>query len=184
MRTRIFSGVEYMKATEIARMHHYAPDYIGQLCRTGKIEARLAGRTWYATEASFKAYQSGRYGGQTAASVALSEGRETTPKAKREAVAANAGTELPAVPKISVTKTKPAAPKKTATKKSPAKKAVKVAAPAPKRAVTKKAATKKAADRKVAITARITEAPEVPAAPAPAPEAKGIKGLFRKLFGR
>ena len=38
---------EYKKATLVARDFGYTKDYLGQLCRGEKVDARLVGRTWY-----------------------------------------------------------------------------------------------------------------------------------------
>ena len=40
-------GVTFVKASKAAKDAGYTPDYVGQLCRGGKIESRLVGRTWY-----------------------------------------------------------------------------------------------------------------------------------------
>lgn len=167
-----------MKATEIARLHHYAPDYIGQLCRSRKIDAKLAGRTWYATEASFKAYQNGRYGGQTATATPVSAVLETTPTAKREAVTnAHSSDELP-VPKIAVPAKKPTKAKQPTAR-------TKKVAPAPKKVAAKKTSvqSKPKAPKKAPVTK-----PEVVDAPTPVPtpaeQSTGIRGLFKRFFGR
>lgn len=40
-------GVEYLKASTAAKRFKYTADYIGQLCRGRKVDAKLIGRTWY-----------------------------------------------------------------------------------------------------------------------------------------
>lgn len=40
-------GKRYMKVSSAARETGYTADYIGQLCRARKIDAKLVGRTWY-----------------------------------------------------------------------------------------------------------------------------------------
>lgn len=47
MDTIMFDGVTYTKAASAARVLKYTPDYLGQLCRGKKIDARLVGRTWF-----------------------------------------------------------------------------------------------------------------------------------------
>ncbi len=47
METLTLGGKQYVKATKAARDLGYATDYVGQLCRTGKVDAHLVGRTWY-----------------------------------------------------------------------------------------------------------------------------------------
>lgn len=41
------NGKRYSKASTAAREVGYAVDYVGQLCRAGKIDAQLVGRSWY-----------------------------------------------------------------------------------------------------------------------------------------
>lgn len=57
MRTRLFEGRVYIKASELARQYHYTADYLGQLARQEKVKARLAGRSWYIEESSLLAYK-------------------------------------------------------------------------------------------------------------------------------
>jgi hypothetical protein len=40
-------GAEYISASRAAEKTGYASDYIGQLCRRGKIPGKLIDRTWY-----------------------------------------------------------------------------------------------------------------------------------------
>lgn len=55
-----FEGVPYLKASAIAKKLGYTADYVGQLCRSGKVEAKLVGRTWYVSETSIKGHKSSR----------------------------------------------------------------------------------------------------------------------------
>jgi|AntRauTorckE6833_2_1112554.scaffolds.fasta_scaffold04315_5 hypothetical protein len=43
----VLDGTEYVKASAVAKQFHYTSDYIGQLCRAKKVDARLVGRTWF-----------------------------------------------------------------------------------------------------------------------------------------
>lgn len=54
-------GVEYIKASEVAKQYGYTSDYIGQLCRSEKIEARLIGRSWYVDPSSLVQHKKDRY---------------------------------------------------------------------------------------------------------------------------
>lgn len=54
-------GVTYTKLSVLAKKYGYTTDYLGQLCRSDKIEAELVGRAWYANEASLKTHQAERY---------------------------------------------------------------------------------------------------------------------------
>jgi hypothetical protein len=61
MDTVTIDGVEYVKASVLARKHRYTSDYIGQLCRGKKVDAHLVGRTWYVYPPSLEGHQSTRY---------------------------------------------------------------------------------------------------------------------------
>jgi hypothetical protein len=61
MDTVTIDGVEYIKASVLARKHRYTSDYIGQLCRGKKVDAHLVGRTWYVYAPSLEGHKSTRY---------------------------------------------------------------------------------------------------------------------------
>src|SRR3989338_9064180 len=48
----IFEGKKFILSRDAARISGYAPDYIGQLCRSGRLLARHIGRNWYVGEES------------------------------------------------------------------------------------------------------------------------------------
>src|SRR3989344_5795304 len=48
----IFEGKKFISSKRASEITGYAKDYIGQLCRAGRIEARLVGRNWYVEEES------------------------------------------------------------------------------------------------------------------------------------
>lgn len=52
---------KYVSSKQAAKMTGYAKDYIGQLCREGRVPARLVGRSWYVLET---AIQDHRFGDQ------------------------------------------------------------------------------------------------------------------------
>lgn len=54
---------KYVSSKQAAKMTGYAKDYIGQLCREGRVPARLVGRSWYVLES---AIQDHRFGNQEA----------------------------------------------------------------------------------------------------------------------
>ena len=43
-------GKKFISSKRAAEISGYANDYIGQLCRNGKLECRLIGRTWFIDE--------------------------------------------------------------------------------------------------------------------------------------
>lgn len=54
-------GMSFVKASSLAKQFKYTQDYIGQLCRAKKVNARLVGRTWYVDPTSLQAHKDGRY---------------------------------------------------------------------------------------------------------------------------
>ncbi|MBX4215439.1 helix-turn-helix domain-containing protein, partial [Candidatus Parcubacteria bacterium] len=52
----IFDGKKFISARSAAQRTKYAPDYIGQLCRGGKLKGRRIGRAWYVEERSLMAH--------------------------------------------------------------------------------------------------------------------------------
>lgn len=50
METLVLDGKSYVKASKAAKELGYATDYVGQLCRGGKVDAHLIGRTWYVNQ--------------------------------------------------------------------------------------------------------------------------------------
>ncbi|NCT01837.1 hypothetical protein GW766_01115 [Candidatus Parcubacteria bacterium] len=54
-------GVEYVKASVAAKQFRYTADYIGQLCRGKKVDARLVGRTWFVNIQSIKDHKKMRH---------------------------------------------------------------------------------------------------------------------------
>ncbi len=54
-------GTEYVRASVLAKRFKYTSDYLGQLCRAGKVDAKLVGRTWYVNPDSVTGHKSARY---------------------------------------------------------------------------------------------------------------------------
>jgi hypothetical protein len=50
MDTLVLNGKTYVRASKAARNLGYTSDYVGQLCRSGNVDAHLVGRTWYVHE--------------------------------------------------------------------------------------------------------------------------------------
>lgn len=61
MNTLEIKGVLYKKSALIARQFGYTTDYVGQLCRSGKVAAQMVGRSWYVDPASVEEYREHRY---------------------------------------------------------------------------------------------------------------------------
>jgi len=49
----------YISSKRAAEITGYAKDYIGQLCREGRVNARLVGRNWYVLEESLRSHRFG-----------------------------------------------------------------------------------------------------------------------------
>lgn len=47
-----FGGEKYIASKKAAKMVSYTNDYVGQLCREGKVNCRRIGREWYVNERS------------------------------------------------------------------------------------------------------------------------------------
>lgn len=61
METISVNGETFVKASILARELGYTSDYVGQLCRGGKVKAELVGRSWYVEPDSLKLHKKSRY---------------------------------------------------------------------------------------------------------------------------
>ncbi|MCX6786461.1 MAG: hypothetical protein NTU85_01400 [Candidatus Kaiserbacteria bacterium] len=50
---------KYVSSKRAAKITGYAKDYIGQLCREGRVPARLVGRSWYVLETAIQDHRFG-----------------------------------------------------------------------------------------------------------------------------
>ena len=50
---------KYVSSKRAAKMTGYAKDYVGQLCREGRVPARLVGRSWYVLETAIQDHRFG-----------------------------------------------------------------------------------------------------------------------------
>ena len=55
----IIEDKKYVSSKRAAKMTGYAKDYIGQLCREGRVPARLVGRSWYVLETAIQDHRFG-----------------------------------------------------------------------------------------------------------------------------
>ena len=53
----IFEGKKYISSRRAAKLRKYSQDYVGQLIRDKKIEARMVGRSWFVSEESILSYK-------------------------------------------------------------------------------------------------------------------------------
>jgi hypothetical protein len=61
-------GIKYLPASKLAKEYRYTSDYIGQLCRSKKIDAQLVGRSWYVNPESLLNHKKSRYSSKPALS--------------------------------------------------------------------------------------------------------------------
>ncbi len=52
----------FVSSKRAAKITGYAKDYVGQLCREGRVEARLVGRNWYVLDSSIREHRFGKEG--------------------------------------------------------------------------------------------------------------------------
>src|ERR1700749_3980947 len=50
-------GKIYISSKHAAKITGYAKDYVGQLCREGRVEARLVGRNWYILKSAIEKHR-------------------------------------------------------------------------------------------------------------------------------
>lgn len=63
MKKVTLNGIDFVKASEVAKEFNYTTDYIGQLCRSKKVNARLIGRSWFVNIPSIEAHREARHQG-------------------------------------------------------------------------------------------------------------------------
>ena len=73
METISHEGKVFTKATVLAKKYRYTTDYIGQLCRAGKVESQLIGRAWFVTEESLNELKSKRYSSTRTPEIIINE---------------------------------------------------------------------------------------------------------------
>jgi hypothetical protein len=56
----VIDNLVYIPSKKAAAITGYAKDYVGQLCREGRIEAKLVGRSWYVLESSVREHRFGK----------------------------------------------------------------------------------------------------------------------------
>lgn len=55
----IIEEKKYISSKQAAKITGYAKDYVGQLCREGRVPARLVGRNWYVLETAIQDHRFG-----------------------------------------------------------------------------------------------------------------------------
>lgn len=82
METVDFNGVSYTKASVVAKNFRYTADYLGQLCRAKKVDARLVGRTWFVNSDSVVAHRKKKFAKTNGAKKTKDLGIDTTSEIK------------------------------------------------------------------------------------------------------
>ncbi len=79
---------KYVSSKRAAKLTGYAKDYVGQLCREGRVPARLVGRAWYVLESAIQDHRFGDDNGskEEAASIAGESEVWESPKYEADAV--------------------------------------------------------------------------------------------------
>lgn len=65
----VLDGKKYISSKRAAQLGGYTKDYIGQMCRSGKLNAKLLGRNWYILENSLLSHKGGKKGSKSAKSM-------------------------------------------------------------------------------------------------------------------
>lgn len=74
----------YISSKRAAKVTGYAKDYIGQLCREGRVPARLVGRNWYVLETAIHDHRFGQQDHAPAGSVEETEPAAQAPQSAWE----------------------------------------------------------------------------------------------------
>jgi len=53
-----FEGSKLISSKEASKLTGYAKDYIGQLCREGRVQAQRIGRAWFVNLESLRSHKS------------------------------------------------------------------------------------------------------------------------------
>lgn len=97
----IIEEKRYVSSKRAAQMTGYAKDYVGQLCREGRVPARLVGRNWYVLESAIQDHRFGtediRSKPQESLQEAVSKLTDTWQSPRYQAIAAE---KLPAVKRL------------------------------------------------------------------------------------
>lgn len=56
----ILNGKKYISSKRAAQIGGYTKDYVGQMCRLGKLDAKLIGRNWYILEKSLLSHKNNK----------------------------------------------------------------------------------------------------------------------------
>lgn len=59
MEELVIEDKKYVSSKRAAKVTGYAKDYVGQLCREGRVPARLVGRAWYVLESAIQDHRFG-----------------------------------------------------------------------------------------------------------------------------
>jgi hypothetical protein len=80
MNELILDGKKYVSSKDAAKKTGYTPDYIGQLCREGYVEAKKVGRSWYVEIISIETH---RFGSEKKISIEDNKKEAVAPSAEK-----------------------------------------------------------------------------------------------------
>lgn len=86
MDTVVLDGIQYVKASVVAKRFRYTTDYVGQLCRNKKIDARLVGRTWFVNPESVQQHRKQKHSKPEASMPVNADHTGAQPVAKKRVV--------------------------------------------------------------------------------------------------
>ncbi len=75
-----FGGKTYISSKRAAKMANYTNDYVGQLCREGRVSCRRIGRDWYVKEESILEHKSKKERGTVRSSSSKEKSNDNTQK--------------------------------------------------------------------------------------------------------
>ncbi len=93
-----FDGKKYISSSRAAKISGYVNDYIGQLCRDGKLDCRMIGRSWYVSFDSLIAHKNSNGSGSKNKSQRLVKTEVTPTVNKEEALLVNFEPQISVVP--------------------------------------------------------------------------------------
>ena len=70
-------GKTYVKAAVVAKDFKYTTDYVGQLCRAKKVDAKLVGRAWFVNPDSIVKHRDGKYSKDEPTKVSIKTNEDT-----------------------------------------------------------------------------------------------------------
>lgn len=101
MEELIIDDKKYVSTKRAAKETGYAKDYVGQLCREGRVPARLVGRSWYVLESAIQDHRFGApHEAESTPAKTAEEASTLPPTWEAPKYEADSGTSMPSVSRI------------------------------------------------------------------------------------